>query len=617
MKQFLLIPLSLLACAFSYAQTSANQKHFTFHKQAEVNYSAIGTDYNPKLMLSEMPKQRSEKMEIYNYPEKAQDPSAKKQAGILPNLTKGQSFFANSWGFSTPNDNDMAISDSGMVLSVVNTNIFVRNTLTNVNAPYKSLAAFTSPINSKHQEFDAKVMYDPLKDRFVLLCLVGFVDTTSKIIIGFSQSNDPSGNWNLYLLPGNPLNNNLWTDYPMIAMTEKELFLSVNLLVNNQPWQTGFVETIIWQMKKDSGYLGAPLGAVLHNNIQFNGKPIRNLCPVKGGSKLYKPNMYFISNRNLASQNDTVFLVNLTDTIGAPTGTVTVKALVSNQSYYFPPHGRQTVVSDSLATNDSRNLGAFYENYKIQYVHNTGNPANGLASVYYGVINNPQAASPIVSGYILQNDTVDFAYPNISYAGKSNMDNTAIINFDHSSDKIFPGCSAIRADGAGDFSPVLRIQNGVNHINLLASSLERWGDYSGSQLKYNNPGEVWVSGYYGYYYSAGYPRAHGAWIAQLGLDDGLLTDVKAKQAAAEGSARIFPNPSNDIFSVELNLAAPEYLSFELFDLQGKRIELLLRDWVKVKQNVFSFSTRSLAKGTYLLKISGNLQTNFTKKVMVQ
>ena len=121
-------------------------------------------------------------------------------------------------------------------------------------------------------------------------------------------------------------------------------------------------------------------------NIKFNGKAIRNLCPAKGGKKLHSPNMYFISNRNLANQNDTVFLVNVTDTIGSPSNTVTTKALISNQTYFMPPDGRQPIATESLATNDARNLGAFYENNIIQYVHNTTNTAkNGDSRLYNGV----------------------------------------------------------------------------------------------------------------------------------------------------------------------------------------------------------------------------------------
>lgn len=595
------------------------QTKFTFLKSATVNFKNITQDFAPVLLVKEMPKQRSEKMEYYQYPQQEATAVGAKTSSVVPVPIKGQSFFGNSWGLSTPNDNDMAISDSGMVVSVINTNIYMRNTKTNLSFPIKSLAAFTAPTNSLHQEFDPKVMYDPKADRFTLVCLVGFVDSTSKVIVGFSQTNDPTGNWNLYTLPGDPLNNNLWTDYPMIAMTEKELFLSVNLLTNNSSWQTGFVESLVWQMKKDSGYAGLPLSSFLHSNIKFNGKAIRNLCPVKGGSKLYSPNMYFLSNRNFASQNDTVFLVNVTDTIGAPSNTVTVKAVVSNQSYYFPPDGRQPGGTQSLATNDSRNLGAFIENNLIQYVHNTNNPANNHVTVYYGTITNPQSANPVATGYILPNDTLDFAYPNISYSGINTNDNSAIITFDHSSDKLNPGCSAMRTDGAGNFSPVLRIQNGSTFINLLSSTQERWGDYSGSQRKYNSPGEVWMSGYYAYL-SGSAPtsyRAHGAWIAQINPYQKPDETGISENKETISTGAVFPNPASDMYSVELNLQKPEYLSFELFDIQGKLVQTLLRDWVKVPQNVFSFRTADLKNGIYILKISNPTGELISKKIVIQ
>jgi hypothetical protein len=605
------------------AQINTQVKSFVIPKQASVNLGSISKDFNPSLMVKEMPKQGAKKMEVYNYPPKKNEASVEKSASTTTIATpiKAQSFVGNAFSVNTPNDNDMAISDSGMVISVINTNIFVRNTVTNVFFATKSLAAFTAPINSKHQEFDPKVMYDPKTDRFVLVCLVGFVDTTSKIIVGFSQTNNPNGNWNLYTLPGNPLNNNLWSDYPMIAMTEKELFLSVNLLYNDSSWQTGFVETLVWQIKKENGYVGTPLISNLHSNIKYNGKAIRNLCPVKGGSKLYKPNMYFVSNRNLASQNDTVFLVNITDTIGAPSATVTTKAMVSNQAYYFPPEGRQAVVSQSLATNDSRNLGAFYENNMIHYVHNTKNPANNYVTIYYGNITGLQSPTPTVTGYILPNDTMDFAYPNISYAGNSPTDNTSIITFDHSSDKVFAGCSAVQTDGSGNFSKVLRIKNGNNVINLLTSNLERWGDYSGSQRRYNKPNEVWMSGYYSYFYSSGFPNAHGAWITQIkrdttiAVDTTLYVSIKYQEEKAE-SAALYPNPAKDLFSVEFNLSEPEYIAFELYNAQGQLVEVLLRDWVKTDKNLFSFNTRDLDRGVYFLKLTGNKKTLITKKIVL-
>lgn len=617
MKATSYIFLLLMSITFITAQTSSNSKYFNHVKKATVNFTEITLDFSPTLLVKEMPKPGNEKMVYYNYPEpKEKNKLNQRTQTPLSNLNLGTNFFGNPYSSSTPTDNDIAISDSGLIVSVINTNILVYNTKTSVASPIKSLAAFTTPVNSKHQEFDPKVMYDPKADKFVLMCPVGFVDSTSKIIVGFSQTNDPNGNWNLYTLPGNPLNNNLWSDYPMISMTEKELFLSINLLYNDSSWQTGFVETVIWQMKKDSGYAGLPLGSVLHHNINFNGKAIRNLCPAKGGSKFYTPNMYFISNRNLASQNDTVFLVEVTDTIGAPTNTVTAKVLVTPQPYYFPPSGRQTSATQNLATNDSRNLGAFYENNKIHYVHNTKNPINNQVTIYYGVIDNPQNTNPTINGYIINNDTVDFAYPNISYAGLNNLDHTAIISFDHSSNKIFAGVSAIKADGNGNFSDVLRIKNGTNFVNVLSGNLERWGDYSGSQRQYNKPGIVWMSGYYGYNINITNKNKHGAWIAQLSVDPLLVTNTKDNTANNDFAPLIFPNPAQDIFNIDINLTRPEYLSFELYDVNGKLIEQLLKDWVKTKTNTFSFSLRDVSCGIYFLKITGST-TNLTKKIIKQ
>ncbi len=613
MKFHLSVLIFTLNLFQSVIAQNTKRMHFEFQKAATVNFDAIKEDYSPKLMIRQMPKQGAEKMEHYNYPASGAQQKAV-SSSTLPALVKGINFQANPFAISTPNDNDVAISNEGRLISVINTNIQVRNVVTGSVSPLKSLSAFTQPINNLHQEFDPKVIYDPVQDRFVLVCLVGFTDSTSKIIVGFSQTNNPAANWNLYALPGDPLNVGLWSDYPMLSMTNKELFLTVNYLYNDSSWQTGFVETLVWQMKKDSGYVGSTLGSELHYNIKYNNKPIRNLCPVKGGSQFYGPNMYFISNRNLASQNDTVFLVNITDTIGAPTQTLTVKTLTASVPYYFPPDGRQTNTLQTLATNDCRNLGAFLENNKIQYVHNTMNPTNSLVTVYYGVIENPSAPVPTVTGYHIPNDTVDFAYPNISYAGIGSSDNTAIISFDHSSPKIFTGVSAIRADAQGNFSPVLRIQNGATFVNLLQSNLERWGDYTGSQRRYNKPGEIWMSGYYGYSHSLNFPNAHAAWVAQIATG-GIATEVQ--EMVKEQAAMLYPNPAREVFMIEFELEKPEYLSFELYDVQGKLVKVLLRDWVKVNNNVFSFKTDHLNKGIYFLKIKGNYQTAITKKVIVE
>lgn len=609
----LVLMLNAQQKASAISNDQPKKQYFSFQPSAVVSFKDIQDPYSPNLMVREMPRQGGNKPSTPASP--AQLKKTASATYTMPALKTGYSAFANGWGVSTPNDNDMAVNDSAIFISVINTNMLIRNSSTNQNVS-KTLAGFTNPVNNFHREFDPKVIYDPENDRFALVTLVGAEDSTSKIVIGFTKTNDPFGQWNLYVLPGNPLNNHLWSDYPMIAMTKKELFLSINLLYNDSSWQTGFVETIVWQMRKDSGYAGKPLGSILHSNIKFNGKAIRNLCPVKGGSAFYGPNMYFLSNRNLAASNDSVFLVNITDTIGAPGLTVTAKVMKSPTPYIFPPDGRQSSATQSLATNDCRNLGAFYENGLIQYVHNTKNPANNLCSIYYGVISNPQG-TPSVTGYILNNDSMDFAYPNISYSGVGPLDNSAVINFDHSSPKVFTGISAIQADGAGNFSPVLRIKNGLNYVDLLLSNLERWGDYSGSQRRYNRPGEVWMSGYYAYAYSAGYPKAHGAWVAQVFTNDSTHVGLANTTIEENNEMKVYPNPAPKRFSIEIKLNQPEYLNIELYDIQGRLITPLYRDLVKASVSDFSFNTETLSSGVYILKVTGSGRTQMQHRIVIE
>ena len=552
--------------------TAQQSQLFSFDRKATIDFSTPLPDFFTAVQCIEKPVPGGIPMKPSSESQKSKvHPSTLSQNTTLSSPFVGKNFFANPFYNSTPNDNDIAVSNDCKIVSVSNTLIYFHDCQADSSLGTQSLSSFAAALNLPHDEFDPIIEYDPVNDRFIIVFLNGFTDSTSSIILGFSQTNNPKGAWNLYSLPGNPKNNGLWTDYPMMSVSPTELFITVNLLYPDSSWQTGFVESLVWQLKTSDGYNGTTLQAAMHDSIFWNGKPIRNLCPARGGNAPYGPHQYFVSNRNFATNCDTVFLVKISDTLGAPGQTVSVTQLNSNANYSFPPDARQ-FATHKMATNDARNLGAIYENDILQYVHNTLDTSTGFCAVYHGVIQQV-SSNPIVSGYIINDTICDLGYPNISYIGNSSFDNSCIINFNHTAPTVYAGCSVVKTDGNGQYSNRVIVKNGTSYVNVLSSALERWGDYSGTQRKYNEPGKIWMNGYYGYLQSS--LRRHGTWVAEIALSP---QDVGIQESNQESSLKLFPNPVSTIVTLEIRLEKNEYLNFVVYDLAGKTVKVLLREY---------------------------------------
>jgi hypothetical protein len=521
----------------------------------------------------------------------------------------GASFAGQGFSSGTPNDNEVAIANNGHLISVMNSNIFRYRTATNTPNGQQTLGNFAAPLGNNGSKYDPKVLYDPEANRFIIVFLAGYLSSSTNIIVGFSRSDSANGNYNLYELPGNPFNDTLWSDYPMIAVNGNELFCTINLLHDNMSWQLGFVQTLIWQINKWDGYAGDTLRMELHSGINYNGRPLRNLCPVEGGSTTPQgPGMYFLSDRNLAPANDTVFLVHVSDTANSPTQQVTVTPLTAGQSYFMPPNAAQPTNTGNLATNDARILGAFIQNDQIQFVSNTMDTATGLCAVYHGRIQNV-STTPVLTANIIADTTLDYGYPNIAYSGNTAGDNTATIVFLHSDTATFPGISAVVTDGNGSYSTRTTVKAGTGYINVLNGD-ERWGDYSGIQRSYISGGTCWVNGMYG-----NTAHTHGTWIAELGVSP----DVSVPAASNEATEiNIFPNPFAESIEVIFTNKKAQRVRFVLYDMSGRAVTVLLDDRVREGKLRFGFSPGPLETGVYLLRAEcSDGSVLFTQRVVRQ
>lgn len=521
-----------------------------------------------------------------------------------------RNFRANIFS-GVPNDNTMAISNGNKLMSAINTTIFIYDVDSLKLLKAIALNAFSAALNytSTHR-YDPKLMYDPDEDKFLIVFLAGASsDTISHIILGFSETNDPLGNWNLYTLPGNPLaGDTSWTDYPAVALSKDEFFVTGNLLRYGGSWQVSFKQSVIWQMDKMAGYTGDSLDARLHYNIGLNGRPVRNIHPVQGGDHLYGPDMYFLSNRNFDIQNDTIFLIHISGKRNSASTTLSVRPLISDRTYGAPPLARQGF-NHTFETNDARVLGAFYQNNKIQFVGNTIDTTNGFAAIYHGTIKYPESASTL-HAVILTDSVLDFGYPKITYTGTQAWEDLAMITFDHTSPTDPAGISAIYFKGNDTYSYTKRVHSGDDYVNVMSGFEERWGDYTGSQRKYNEPGVVWMSGYYGV--KNNLQRVNMTWVAEL-----KSPDVQVPKPSESITALTYPNPvSDNLVSMEIFLPAKGLVSVHLYDMAGRSIADLYEGIEPEGYHLVTFTTERLSKGIYLLRFNYEGKEFITQKLVI-
>lgn len=465
----------------------------------------------------------------------------------------------------TPLDNTMAVGKQYLLASVNSflwaydiqndSNAFIDENGSTYNI---SFAEFGKDYIESNQEFpfDPKLVYIPEYDKFIFLFLSGRGPSDSKIIIGFSSTDDPRDPWYVYKITGNPRNTDTWTDFPMIAFDQNNLFLTINLLQENFSWQEGFRGSIIWKIPMEDGFSGdSTLNTTWFDDINWDGKPIRNLTPVQhqGNDLNTEQGVTFLSNRNFDIQNDSLFIIEVN---GDDQVSISQRQLPS--PYGVAPNGIQANdnpndETDGLQTNDARFLSAVsYINSKkqkyIEFVGNTKDFSTGRAAIYHGKIRTPDSAlEGPVSVDIIGVDSLDFGYPNLVYVNNG-MDcyEGTFIAFNHTSATTNAGVSGILHHNTDGYSDIMRLKEGDGYVNRMAGTYERWGDYFGIQTLPGEPGKLYTSGFYGTD-----KNSSSTWFSLIGVADSNTLMV----GYTEGE-------ENENFPCEMEIEFTAYNGFE-------------------------------------------------------
>lgn len=606
--------LLLVILSSSLSAQLTYEKRTSVAKLKEVvEPTRIVNDFQPAMIYKQAPKHVDSRLDLVKeevsrrFPRRDVQKTTKRSVVAPPELIT--EFTGNQPQNSTPPDNSMAISNGGQIASGVNSNLnfktedggFLRNI---------SLASFSAGLSSPGGKFDPRMIYDPEEDKFIMTWLSGFDPDESNIVICFSETNDLNGSWNKYVLDGSPEGPETWSDYPMISLTGSELMYTINLLLvneNNVPdfWKIGFDKTVIYQIDKQSGYAGADsLTINTWYDVAYDGKPIRNLHPVKSADEKLENDTYFISTRNFAVESDTIFLLHI-DGDQTTDPELTAKVLLADTPYGAPPNARQPV--RDLATNDARILDAFRIEDRIQFVSNTVDMNSGKAAIYNGYITDLGGTEQITTRILTDNE-LEYGYPGIAWTGTSDGDDEAIIVAEHTSEDVFPGFSALYQDNARDVSDWIMVKEGKNFLNMIGQGTERWGDYIGCQRKYDSPGIVWTSSF-----ATTDTRRWQTYLAALSRPNELSTEDKSEISA---KLKVYPNPTVERFTLEIETQSREPLDISIYDLSGKKIETLYQGSPKKSGKMeFSFDTTPLVDGSYIITAHQGNTTLSSKKLI--
>ena len=552
------------------------------------------TSFEPKVPNEErIEKIKAEKLKLKSQISNNNDGCEKSISTVTPIV--GTNYIANPSNGNSPLDNSIAISNGGWVVSVANTTIEYYDINGN-NVYFNNLIAFINDATITGV-CDPIILYDSGSDRFIFFCQTAPITVNSKIIILFSQTNNPNDGWWTYILSGNPLNNGEGFDYPKIAVSTNELYITGNLFY--QPAGT-FDQAILYQINKTNGYSGATMNWQYWNNI--SGSPF-TLLPVSFGQNgSYGPGCYLIATDDDGSSN--IHLYDLTDDM---TGSPSLNLYnVSTSSYSPAADSHQSGTACLLDNGDCRALSGFYMNGIIHFVFHSdiGSGWNGIN--YNRLDVSAKTNQSATFGFV---GSFDYSYPSVASFSTNTTDKSVLINFGRVSATIFPEVRVVNCDDAMNWSGSTLVKGSSTYVSYTSTTKERWGDYTGVARKHNSlTPSVWVCGSYS-------TSIHkwNAWNAEI-HDNTFTTSIPAQTDKNE--IKIFPNPIIETLNLEFTLNENTNLDINIIDLTGKTVKELFNGKAFQGVNNFSFNKANLSNGTYFLVIKSNSKIIKNEKIII-
>jgi len=505
-----------------YAGTAAPQKGVAgvADRQATVNFSELAeqearaprTPKAPKAIHAPLPGPRElgDRVSPIDTSQAAPADSTPTALSPLP-TTNFQALPDNNT--SIPPDTHGAIGPNH-VMTVLNTQVRIQNK-TGTIASTVTLDGFWASVGAPNA-FDPKVLYDPYGNRWIFTACANAASATSAVLIGVSQTNDPTGVWNLFSVDADATDVN-WADYPSIGFNKDWVVVQMNMFTVAAD---AFTRSNIYVFTKSSLYNNAAPSAPFRLFQDTNGF-------VQAPAITYDAALA------------TMYLVEVWN---SPTGTLrmsTITGVVGTEAYTagtsYPdvadslgwasvgPGAPQLGSAQLIAPNDRRMQNCVYRNASLWCTHHIFLPATtpNRAAVQWWQLST--------AGAVTQRGRVDdasgatfYTFPSIAVnansdvlIGYSRFSATQYASANYSYRASTDAVNTLQADA------VLKAGEGV-YYKTFGGGSNRWGDYSSTVVDPSNDLDMWTIQEYAATSVGGTTDGTGRWGTWWGKIAGVV-----------------------------------------------------------------------------------------------
>ena len=435
----------------------------------------------------------------------ADKPGAGRTSDRRPHIRKTNFPGGTDNGVVTPPDTQGAVGPNHLMV-VLNSNVTIE-TRTGTVVSSVPIASFWSSLGGINEAFDPRVLFDRYASRWIVSAAANAVSASSYILIGVSQTSDPTAAWNLYKVKVNA-NGGSWADYPTLGFNGDWIVVQANVFTVSQG---AFVASNIYAFDKADLYAGgAGQYAVFHDPTGFTDYPAvthDNTIPVE----------YLV--RTWSGANGTLRVSTITGPVGAEVLTTGVafpkgsRAWQSSAALNFAP---QLGSSARIDTDDDRIGNCVYRNGSLWAAQTVYFPALGTpvrSAAQWWQINTASGSVGVVQQLGARDDpsgNFDYAYPTLDV---------------NANDDMMIGYSRFGASQYASANYSFRLHNDppntleadtvfkageAPYFKDFGTGDNRWGDYSNVAVDPINDLDLWTIQEY-----AGTGNTWGTWWGEI------------------------------------------------------------------------------------------------------